>query len=40
MDGQRSNAEYPIQNHADLQAHVAEHMPDAQATMDAAAGDK
>ena len=40
-DGQNPNAEYPIASPSDLQAHVAEHMGDnAQATMDAMAGDK
>ena len=40
-DGQSSTAEYPIADQAGLMAHVQEHMgDDAQATMDADAGDK
>lgn len=41
QDGQSPNAEYPLADHAAMMAHVGEHMgDDAQATMDADAGDK
>lgn len=33
-DGQRPNAEYPIANDADLQAHIAQHMGPMQADDD------